>query len=342
MKKAKVIILTIILLAMIIVNPLPARKVGNMPEVSNFSELYIFKNKVYAIDTKIHVDIYELNPFRYIKQASKYGAGPGECPVMPSMVIYPDYFYLFRYGRCMYFSLNGDYIKEYRIPKPNLHLFAPLGKNFLSHKITDDQTASYHELSICTYTEKEGIRHKKVAYIYVSPHRKQKNNRYMYCPFGDFFKYSIVGDKIFIPDSTRGMFAEIYDFNGNRFSQIRLNYEKLTVPEENKKKLKEKLEAIPAFSAMKDRYYLDFLEYYPAFQYAALDKGKVYFLTFYKKGQMREIIIADWKGKFIKRSYVTVLNDTEIIKCAISDNKFYYLFENEESEEWELHVEDIK
>jgi len=138
------------------------------------------------------------------------------------------------------------------------------------------------------------------------------------------------------------MFAEIYDFNGNRLSQIRLNYEKIRVPEENKKKLKDLLEGIAAYRASEDMYYLDFPEYYPAFQYAALDNGKVYFLTFYKKDQMREIIITDWKGKFIKRSYVPALNDIEIVKCAISDNKFYYLFENEETEEWELHVEDIK
>jgi len=242
----------------------------------------------------------------------------------------------------MYFSLNGDYIKENRIPNPNLYLFAPLGENFLSHKITNDQASSCYELSICTYSEKEGIRHKKVVYIYSFPHPSKKNNKSPYCPFGDFVKYSICGDRIFIPDSTRGMFAEIYDFNGNRLSQIRLNYEKIRVPEENKKKLKEKLEAIPAYRASEDMYYLDFPEYYPAFQYAALDNGKVYFLTFYKKGQMREIIITDWKGKFIKRSYVPALNDIEIVKCAISDNKFYYLFENEETEEWELHVEDIK
>jgi len=332
----------IILLAMAMVNPLLARKLGNMPEVSNISTFYVYKNKAYAIDLKIHVDIYELNPFRYIKQASKYGAGPGECPVMPAIAIYPDYFYLFRYGRCMYFSLNGDYIKEYRIPNPSLYLFAPLGENFLSHNIKNDRDASIHELSICTYTEKEGIHHKKVVYVTVFPNRKQKNNKYAIDAYVGFYRYSITENKIFIPDSTRGMFAEIYDFNGNRLSQIRLNYEKIRVPEENKKKLKEKLESIPAYKAIVDRYYLDFPEYYPPFQYAALDNRKVYFLTFYKKGQMREIIIMDWKGKFIKRAYVPSIIQLEIVSCAISDNKFYYLFENEETEEWELHVEDIK
>jgi len=342
MIRAKIIIVTIIVVGLSILNLMFARKVGNMPEVSKFEELFIYKNYVYAIDYQVHVDIYSLNPFRYIKQASRYGSGPGETIIFPCMVIYPDHFCLYRLGKCMFFTHNGDYIKEFRISKPQLYLFAPIGENYLTHSITQDQTNAYHELSICSYTEKEGIQHKKVVYIYTSPHKKKKNNKIPYSPYGECRKYAIKGDRIFVPDSTRGMFAEIYDFNGNRISRIQLDYEKIKVPEDNKKKVKEDLESIAAFKATDDYYFLDFPEYYPPFQYATLDNGKVYFVTFYKKGQMREIYIADWKGKFIKRAYVSSLIDLENMRCVIADNKFYYVYENEETEEWELHAEDIK
>jgi len=319
-----------------------AKKLGNMPEVSNMSIFYVYKNRAFAVDAKVHVDVYSLKPFRFIKQASNYGGGPGENFIPPSIMVYPDSLYMYRLGKCMFFSHDGDYIKEYRIPKPNLYNFAPLGDNFLTHNITNDKTVSNHELSICTYSEKEGIKHKKIVYMYVINFPKKKGIKNSFSPYGRFIRYSIVDDKIFIPDSTRGMFAEIYDFNGNRLSQINLDYEKIKVSEENKKNIKEILESIPLYNQTEDMYYLDIPEYYPPYQYATQDNGKVYFLTYYKKGQMREIIIADWKGKFIKQSYVPCLIKMEIVSCAISDNKFYYIYENEETEEWELHAEDIK
>jgi len=342
MKKSKLIGLVILLLSWAAVTPLSARKLGNMPELSHYSTFYVYKNRLFAMDPQVHVDIYSLKPFRYIKQASRKGAGPGESIRSPSIMIYPDYLYLYRLGKCMFFSHDGDYIKEYRIPKPHLHHFAPLGDNFFTHNITNDKTASNHELSICTYSKKEGIKHKKIVYIYVFPIQKKKDNKIPYSPFKKFVRYSIVEDKIFIPDPDRGMFAEIYDFNGNRLSRINLDYEKIKISEENKKKIKDILESIQAYRDTVDMYYLDMPDYYPSYQYATLDNGKVYFLTYYKKGQMREIIIADWKGKFIKRSYVPALTDIEVVSCAISNNKFYYIYENEETEEWELHAEDIK
>jgi len=90
------------------------------------------------------------------------------------------------------------------------------------------------DTSICSYTEKEGIKHKKVAYILINKTLEQKGNRVANNPFQNMWHYRIYDDKLFIGDPSRGFFAEIYNSEGNRISQIRLNYEKVKIPEENK------------------------------------------------------------------------------------------------------------
>jgi len=342
MKKVLIIMSTIILLAMIIVNPLPAKKLGVLPEVSKIGGIYIYQKKVYFLDEKVHVDLYALNPFRYIKQISRFGAGPGECPNIPVVFLYPDYLYLYKNGKCMFFSLNGDYIREFKIPNPTLTFFAPVGKNFLTFKSTRNETSYIDDISICSYSEKDGIKHKKVVYVNLYPRKGQRDNRFELNPFIAKWYFEIFDDKVFIADAKRGLFAEIFDFNGNRISQIKLNVQRLKIPEESKKKYLNEIENTQFWQTYKNIYYVDFPEYYPDFYKFSVDKGKLYFLTYSKKGNKREIIVTDWKGKFIKRAFVTVLNPMDHFHCTIKDNKFYYLFENEESEEWELHVEDIK
>jgi len=338
----KKIMAWIILGGVAIMVPLLAKKLGNLPEVSNFASIHVYNNRLYVLDHKVHIDLYSLKPFRYIKQVSRYGVGPGECPTVPRITFYPDHFYLYRNGKCMFFSHNGEYIKEFRIPNPNLNLFAPLGENFITEQSSYNKTFTNFDLSICTYKEKEKIKHKKVVSIFNLPNKREENKKYGYRPFAEGFDYYIFEDKIFIADSTRGIFAEIYDSEGNRISQIRLAYEKRKVPEENKKRLRDLIESNQNWKAYDNIYFLDIPEYYPAYHKFFIGKGKLYFLMYVMEDSNREIIVTDWKGKLLKRSYVKTLIPTEGILCEIENDKFYYIFDNEESEEWELHVEDIK
>jgi len=338
----KKIMAWIILGGVAIMVPLLAKKLGNLPEVSNFASIHVYNNRLFVLDHKVHIDLYSLKPFRYIKQVSRYGSGPSETPGLPQVIVYPDYLYLYRYGKCIFFTHDGDYIKEFRIPRPKFSIFAPIGKNFLyENKNRADRSVNY-DLSICSYSEKQGIKHKKVAFVFNLPNLRTINTKVELMAFSEYRKYLIFDDKIFFADSTRGMFAEIYDSEGNRINQIRLNYEKIKITEENKKRVRETYESNANWKAYENIYFLEFPEYYPAFQNLSVDRGKLYFLTYYMQDKKRELIITDWQGKLLKRAYIPVLVPQEHIIYAISNDKFYYIFDNEESEEGELHVEDIK
>jgi len=338
----KKIMAWIILGGVAIMVPLLAKKLGNLPEVYRSSSIFVYNNQLYVLDYKNHIDLYSLKPFRYIKQVSRYGSGPGETPGIPQVIIYPDYLYLYRYGKCMFFSLNGDYLKEFRVPNPNLILFAPIGKNFIVEKSIMAAKSHDLDLSICSYKEKEGIKHKKVVYVLNVPDLRTINKKVELMAFSDYWRYIIFDNKVFLADSTRGIFAEIYDSEGNRINQIRLNNEKLIIPEERKEALKKEYDSNPENKAYENIYFLGFPEYYPAFHNFFVGKDKLYFVTYKTQGNKREIIVTDWKGKLLKKAYVPVIYPGERFAGAIANDKLYYIFDNEESEEWELHVEDIK
>jgi hypothetical protein len=90
------------------------------------------------------------------------------------------------------------------------------------------------------------------------------------------------------------------------------------------------------------RYNFYFPEYFPGFYRFAVDKGKVYFLTYNRKGDQRELIVTDFNGKVLKQSYVPWVENEVYTNFSISNDMFYYIMENDETEEWELHVTDIK
>ena len=57
-----------------------------------------------------------------------------------------------------------------------------------------------------------------------------------------------------------------------------------------------------------------------------------------------ECFIFDFQGKFIERTFLPVKNmdAVDFSPLTIKNNKIYQLVENEESENWELHINGIK
>ena len=103
-----------------------------------------------------------------------------------------------------------------------------------------------------------------------------------------------------------------------------------------------KLKKTPIWERLKTSYHYVFPEYFPAIRRFWVNNEKIYTLTNEKKeGEkmekaQRELVTLDLKGKVLKRMFVP-----DIDGCTIDKNKFYYLFENEHKEVWELHAKEI-
>jgi hypothetical protein len=104
------------------------------------------------------------------------------------------------------------------------------------------------------------------------------------------------------------------------------------------------------FDNLKRRVKFIYLDLYPAIQSINGFGGKIYVKTFKKMDNKEEYVVMDLNGKELGKVYTPLvekapsmarLNGIDLQIYSIHKNKFYYLKENEDEEEWELHVQNI-
>jgi len=86
--------------------------------------------------------------------------------------------------------------------------------------------------------------------------------------------------------------------------------------------------------------------YLPPVQSMTVNNGHIYIRTNNKKGDNTEFMILDNNGKEIKRVFLPIKVETSFISKVFGtsakfykfyNDKYYYVVENEEVEEWEIH-----
>jgi hypothetical protein len=331
----------VFLLFVVAVTAFPKRvavlKKLNKPEIMKIDRGLLL---IGDITDKVH--LYNLKAFSY-RQIGKKGNGPGEYPNMPEIHFAGENIFLYRMGKCMFFSREGKYIGEFKIPDMRTTSICPFGKNFLiiraEYKNTRDM---YSQLSIVTHSKEDGLKHKKLLYYQDEEKQTRTDGKRPIYVLPDYFDYAVYRDKVFVHDNSIGMVVEIYDLEGNEIRRISLPYEKKKVPDNYNDSYIEFIKKKNGWDLFKSNYYLVTPEYFPAFYRFAVDNGKMYFMTHNEKDDKRELVVADWEGNIIKRTYVPWVGKRPHTYFAIENDKFYYIKENEDTEEWELHVEDIK
>jgi len=325
------------------VSSLPGKKLLSLTESAWPFQIIVEKDQVYVADNRPMIHYYSLKGSKPAKQLVRAGEGPGEAIFPSDIALFPDYIFAYQTNwKVMYFSRKGDFLKEFRVGR--FRRICPVGNNFMAIKtVAGQKTGSTgYEYSIYSYENKE-MKYKKLVYYYELPPQAKKGNKPDYKVIHDDVFHIIYDNKVFIADSKRGLFVDIFDSNGKDFGRVHIyDFEPVKVSEESKKKFFEYIDSSSGDDEITSMYNYVFPEYYPAFYRFAVDKNKLYFLTYLKKDNKREVIIADWKGKFLKRTWVPWVENAVFFNFSIWNNKFYYVIENEEADEWELHVEDIK
>ena len=129
----------------------------------------------------------------------------------------------------------------------------------------------------------------------------------------------------------------MFDLSGNLIYTIKKDYEKMEVSEAYKSKIKK--DFIKRFDIRLHKQILKTFEfespkYFPAIKDFLVVDDKMYIKTYGSSDDKEEYIIMNLKGNFLKKIYLP----KTVRKCyAIKNNRFYYLKENEEEEEWELY-----
>lgn len=330
-------------------------KVIPIPDVVNPASVTLDENQLYITEgTSIY--IYTLPDFKLIKKFGKRGEGPREfLPPFGGNVnidVQPDELMVIGAFKLSYFSKQGDYKKELRLPAALLtnRPIRSLAKGFTGSALKRGTKAekglimiSYNIYNSNFEVVKEFYR---IAQGYQGSQSKvQFNPVYWTLLEPSLYVYD---NKIFLGhygEHERGVIY-VFDSKGKKLYDINPPYEKVDFTEGDKEAYKDE------YVTEDDNQYYEthkhlfkFSSYFPLRQYFQVVDQKIYIQTYKrsKQDQRTEFLILDLKGVLLKRVMLPIKYTSHFTPYfyGIKNEKVYQLVENEETEEYQLYIIDI-
>ncbi len=339
MKKIVFIILLVLLIFSSFGFP---EKLSVLAELTNPAMIEIDGEELYVLDD-VEVYVYSLQDYGFLRKFGKRGEGPGELlppPDMPLMMqVRKEDVILYSFNKMIYFSKAGKMIKEQRIPFIAFRII-PFGKNYAVIKFARSNQgesqvgvllfdAEVKELKKLYETELlNDFRKGKIAFPLVNVHIQCSEHQ------------------LFVLDQKLEFEIQRFDLEGNQLTPIKHPYQKIKVTEAYKKEGWEWLNIQPAFKTAPDavKNMIYFTEYLPVIRNILVIDKKIYVHTYKTKEKLSEFFILDLNGSVLKTVFLPAakwerqVRPTQAVTYAFKDNKYYYLEENMDEEEWELHM----
>jgi hypothetical protein len=289
--------------------------------------------------------IYSSKDFTLKKKFGKKGEGPGEFKVNPAAVaklqvyVQPGCIIVNNLSRVSFFTKNGSFKKEINVTS-GLN-FIPIGKKFVGYSGTK-RIKNILYLTINLYDSNLN----KIKEIYSREYYVQthKDFNLIKLGFGNIGRayHLCCGDKIFVEGEKD--IIHVFDKDGKKEYDINLAFEKLKISEEHKNEILKELDVLFTGPLMKRliKQKGKFPRYFPA-RFFKIANEKIYIPSYKKRDGKNEFVVYSIKGKSLKKIFLPLKDRTLVLPYpyAISNNKIYQVFDDAETEEWELHITDI-
>ncbi len=325
---------SLIFLSAVIFNFILKAEVVPFPDLMRPDRIRVDKNSIYITDMHA-ILVYSAKDFKLQTKFGRQGEGPGEFMGWPRIRVLHDAIVVDDAGRILYFSKDGRYIKERKIPR-DITLI-PIKDHFFAINRVYDYKAGKQTKNIEILDDE----FKKVKTIYVRFVRKfeyeskvVKKDIQMVTPY---FGVDTDGENIYIADSSKGFYIDVFSADGDHLYTIKKNLEKLKLTKEYKDMKLEDWKGTKLWAENKRNFNYVFPEYFPDMKFFIVADQKIFVFTFREKDKKNECIILDRKGNVLNKTWLTVEKP-----FTIKHNKFYRLVENIEKEEYELHITAIK
>jgi len=338
-------IFLIILLMLLMGNMVFSKNLGVLPEVLNPENIQVRDNEVFVVEGAT-IYVFSTENLELIKKMGRKGEGPGELKVTPflsnSMSISGDQIIFDSIDKLVFFSREGNFIKEKK-RSPQFTQMLPIKDNFIVRKRLLIEKKQFTSINL--FDSKTG----KIRELYKQEFSAQRNLINM---IPDSINIQVHEDKVFIEESPKGFFMEVFNHNGEKLYSIEKEIERIKLSKEDREGALNQLKVDPfikmqrgGWEGFKSQNKMIFPDFYPSIQDFVISDNKIYVRTHKVLDGREEYIIMGLKGKILKRvflpavqkpSFTEQMLGTNIKFFSISRDKFYYLIEKEE--EWELHV----
>lgn len=328
-----------------------AEKIAQLPGLLKPDFIQVDGDELFvAEETTYSIDVYSLTTFKVKFKLGKKGEGPGEFKLLPRLrEVAPDYLLVSGGDKNIWYSRDGKMIKEKILLQARR--LTPVKNNYAanSNEFAPGQPPQKVIYLLNSNFERIKTLYKLTADVnWVSADDPpDKEYKMLY----HFFGFWCHDDKVFVADSAKGFFIDVFDFNGNHLYSIDKNnqVEKVKVSNAYKKKA---LEGLKIFDKWVWEHYskssFTFYDHFPAIRDFWIDNKKIYVTTYKEQGDNHEIIILDIKGNILARLLLPLKSLRDFKGFGVFDHFtvhndiLYELVDNEDTNIWELHKTNLK
>ena len=293
---------------------------------------------------------YERKDFHKVAEFGRQGEGPGEIlNSLYSTVSFNDgYLYISHFPKVSIFSIKGKLKNEIKGP-PDSGSFVPLGHNFVGirHSQNDPILSERSRINYCLYDRRLNMI-KDVFTVEFRRFARGGKSKIQSLWVRDFFNFVVYKNRLFIGNTDKGFYFAVFDTEGKQLYEINRQYQKRPVTDEFKNYVINRYrEAVgeQRWNEYKARAEIIFPGYFPAYSNFTVADNKIYVFLYPgdpgKKQQ--EVYILNLKGELLKIKTIELsfgfIGDGS--KLSICNGKYYYLYDNEVTEKWEIRFDDI-
>ena len=346
-------ILLVLYLLFLIFNLL-AEKVGALKEIVHPQSIEVGKDRIIIVQGASFYE-YSITDLRFIRKFGEKGEGPGELKVTPALAnsikILPAGYFLEEATKIMYFSKDAKVKKEVK-KKGIIFKTFPVADNFVAVRMEGRGNKFY--LTLALFDGEMNFKKEllKVEYI--------ENDTDIFL-LVDTVHFAVYKDKIYAENSKEGFCIDVFDSTGTKVRSIKKQFPRIAVKAKDKKRQINNLRKDKLVSMMAKReggwenfekaMNFIFPDYFPQVRDLIVVNDKIYVSTFIIKNKREEYVVMDLKGNIINTVYLPECPKSSYLErflgrdnrfYGISNDRYYYLKENETTEEWELHFTLIK
>jgi hypothetical protein len=333
--------ITFLLLVIFMSSFILATRIIPLQEIMKPVTINLDKDQIY-ITEGASIYIYSLKDFKFVKKFGKAGEGPREFKLMPQLPliinVQTDKILVNSLGKISRFTKDGQFINEEKIKAGFVAGLQPLGNRFVGLGIMQDSNARYRAVNI--YDSK--LNKIKEMIKVEDDFQLGKGLKVLSNPLA----FAAFENKLFL-SSESDFCIDVFDSDGKKLYSFKQDINKLKVSGDMKKEIIDYLKTNPRtkqfYELMKP---VQFPDYLPAMRDIRIADQKIYVLTFIEdeENETSQWFIFEIKGKLLKKVLLPMKyqNALEFFPYTIHDHKLFQVVENEEEEEWELHITEIR